>query len=333
MEYTKIMKITRGGSLMSKQHHTLKKFFLTTAALGTAMHIANRKINDAANAKNLLKQDEGFLYSFQYGNIFYKKSGTGTPILLVHDLNECSSGMEWFYLEKKLAKTNTVYTIDLLGCGRSAKPKMVYNDLLYVQLIADFIKEVIKEKTDVIATGHSAAPVIMAAKLNKDMIGHLTLINPTDLVTLKETPNRISKLEKALITCPVLGTFLYHITHTKDHIHEHFLNDYYSNPNSDFQEISEYYYESCHKHQSGSKYLYASITGNYLNIDISHVLKKLEQEILILSGEDFYEADYVPNEYAKLNEKIDCISILQTSYLPQLEEPSKVMEVLTEYWK
>lgn len=332
MEYTKVIKETRGGAVMSKRH-TLKKVFLTTAAFGTAMHFANKKITEKANAKNLLKQEEGSFYAFQYGNIFYKKSGNGSPVLLVHDLNECSSGIEWFYLEKKLAKTNTVYTIDLLGCGRSEKPKMVYNDVLYVQLIADFIKEVIKEKTDLIATGHSVAPVLMAAKLNTKWIGHITLINPTDLVELKELPNRVSKLEKAFITCPVLGTFLYNITHTKDHILDRFLNDYYSNPDGNFKEISEYYYESCHKHRSGSKYLYASITGNYLNIDICHTLKTIDHEILILSGEDFYESDYVPSEYAKLNDQIDCISILQTSYLPQLEDPSKVMEILTEYWK
>lgn len=316
---------------MSK-HHTLKKILFTTAAIGTTMHLANQYIMKSANAKNLLQKDSGFFYSFKYGNIFYKVSGKGAPILLIHDLDECSSGMEWFYLEHKLAKSHTVYTIDLLGCGRSQKSKLIYNDFLYVQLISDFIKDVIKEKTDLIATGKSAAPVIMSAKLTSALIDRIILINPADLVNLKETPNPVSKIKKALITCPVLGTFIYHVSHSTDRITDHFLDQYYSNPNSDFQEISEYYYESCHKDRSGSKYLYASLKGNYLNMDISHGLKTLDKEILIISGEDFYESDFVPEDYAKLNKKIECVSILHTSYLPQLEAPGKVIDLIHEYW-
>ena len=57
------------------------------------------------------------------------------------------------------------------------------------------------------------------------------------------------------------------------------------------------------------------------------------KDIIILSGDDFYESEYVPEEYAKLNENIECISITDTSFLPQLESPTKVMDIIEEYWK
>ena len=66
---------------------------------------------------------------------------------------------------KKLEKTNTVYTIDLLGCGRSDKPNITYTNYLYVQLIDNFIKDVIKEKTDVVATGSSVSFTVMACNM------------------------------------------------------------------------------------------------------------------------------------------------------------------------
>lgn len=318
---------------MKKKHSTLKKIIVTDAVLGTAMHIANKYIIKFATTKDLLKKDRGEFYSFKYGDVFYKESGEGKPILLIHDINECSSGIEWFYLEKKLAKTNKVYTIDLLGCGRSAKPKLLYNNFLYVQLITDFIKNVIGEQTDIIATGKSAAPVIMSAKLCEECIDRMILINPTDLDTLNKMPNKFSKAKKALLISPVLGTFIYHILHKKDDIFNRFMNDYYSNPNGDFEEISEYYYESAHRNNSGSKYLYASLQGNYLNVNINHGIKVLNKDIIIISGENYYESEYVPNNYAKLNERIECISIIDTSYLPQLEAPTRVIDIIKEYWK
>ena len=49
-----------------------------------------------------------------------------------HDTDAGASGEEWTKVAKKLAKNNTVYTIDLLGCGRSDKPSIQYTSYLYV---------------------------------------------------------------------------------------------------------------------------------------------------------------------------------------------------------
>ena len=316
-----------------KKHNTLKKIVVAAAALGTAMHIANEYMIKTATSKNLLKKDDGKYYSFKYGNVFYKVSGEGKPILLIHDINECSSGMEWFYLEKKLSKTNKVYTIDLLGCGRSDKPKLSYNSFLYVQLIIEFIRDVIGEPADIIATGKSAAPVVMATKLREESVDHIMLINPADLTELGDVPDKFAKVRKSVLTCPIIGTFIYHMLHTENCIFNQFINDYFSDSYADFTEISEYYYESAHRDKSGSKYLYASLQGGYLNLNINHGLKVLDKDIIIISGDDYYKSEYVPEEYAELNDHIECISILETSYLPQLEAPAKVMDIIEEYWK
>ena len=317
---------------MSK-NHTFRKIVVATALIGTAMYIANEYIMKIATSKDLLKKDNGEYYSFKYGKVFYKVSGEGKPILLIHDINESSSSMEWCYLEKELSKTNKVYTIDLLGCGRSDKPKLNYNSFLYVQLINDFIRDVIGEPTDIIATGKSVSPVIMSTKLHEEAVDRIILINPADLVELGDIPDRFAKLKKAVITCPIIGTFIYHMLHTSDSIFNTFINDYYSDSNADFSEVCDYYYESAHKDKSGSKYLYASLQGGSLNMNINHGLKVLDKDIIIISGEDYYESDYVPEEYAELNENIECISIMNASYLPQLETPEKVLDIINEYWK
>ena len=76
------------------------------------MHIYNRVVDSNAERKNALKVDNGHYYKWKEGNIFYTKTGTGEPILLIHDTDSGASGEEWAKVAKKLAKNNTVYTID-----------------------------------------------------------------------------------------------------------------------------------------------------------------------------------------------------------------------------
>ena len=103
------------------------------AAVGTAL--INKYIKMSAISRNLLAQPEPRCYRWRLGNIYYTKTGTGKPLLLVHDLTHASSSCEWDSLIPLLKEHYTVYTIDLLGCGRSEKPNLTYTNFLYVQLL------------------------------------------------------------------------------------------------------------------------------------------------------------------------------------------------------
>ena len=80
-------------------------------------------------------------FEWRFGNIYYTKKGTGSPILLIHDTLPGASGYEWSKIEDELAIDHTVYTVDLLGCGRSDKSSITYTNFVYVQMISDFIKK------------------------------------------------------------------------------------------------------------------------------------------------------------------------------------------------
>ena len=117
-----------------------------------------------------------------------KKEGTGSPVLLIHDLNHYSSSMEWDKVIGTLSKEHTVYTIDLLGCGKSDKPAITYTCYLYVQLLTDFIRDIIGEKTDIVATGASASFVTAACQNIADQIDHIILVCP-------ESTHALAKLQ------------------------------------------------------------------------------------------------------------------------------------------
>ena len=173
-----------------------KKFLLLTAATIAGIYAYNKFIEETSTKKNLLKEEDGTFYEWKHGDIFYKKAGTGSPILLIHDLDSSASCEEWNKIYKKLSKNNTVYMLDLIGCGRSDKPALQYTNYLYVQLISDFINDVIKEKTDIIATNLAASFVIMANNLNKDLFNKVILINPISMSKLESIPTSILKLKQ-----------------------------------------------------------------------------------------------------------------------------------------
>ena len=67
------------------------------------------------------------------------KQEVDLPLLLIHDLNVTSSSYEWNQIVNQLSKTNTVCTIDLLGCGRSDKPWLTLLQIIFMSsLITDF---------------------------------------------------------------------------------------------------------------------------------------------------------------------------------------------------
>lgn len=157
----------------------MKKRLETLVKLGIfatiAMYFANKFVESSALLRKLLMNNSGKYYHRSQGAVYYTKQGSGAPLLLIHDLYPTSSGAEWNEVIEDLAKTNTVYTIDLPGCGRSAKPHITYINYFFVQLLHDFITDIIQEQTQVMATGISGSFTVMAAHMYPDLFGKLDI--------------------------------------------------------------------------------------------------------------------------------------------------------------
>ena len=100
-----------------------KTLLFISTAIGTttlAFHVINKFIFNTSD--ELSEEDSSNYYNWKFGNIYYQKTGSGSPLLLIHDLNHYSSSMEWDKVIDTLSREHTVYTIDLLGCGKSDKP-------------------------------------------------------------------------------------------------------------------------------------------------------------------------------------------------------------------
>lgn len=300
---------------------------LTTLATGT-IHIINRFISSTAEMKNILTTAKGQFYDWKNGAIFYTKRGEGSPVLLVHSLDPICSSKEWTNLIKKLEKNHTVYTLDLLGCGRSDKPFFTYTNYLYVQLITDFINDVIGEKVDVIASNRSLSFVVLAHNNNKEIIKKIIGINPPELESLKIDPDKYATVRKTILELPIIGTFIYNVLISNAAITKTFQERYYSKPQNVSTKLIDAFYEGAHKKNSGGKYLMASIEAHYTDNSINHALEKLDIPLYLIQSR--YGDNFVNkiDAYCNLNDSIEAAYISNAKELPHLEVTGKLYEII-----
>ena len=298
---------------------------LAGTVLGT-MHVINKLVYYISTVDNLLDIHKYNYYEWRFGKIAYKKIGTGSPILLIHNLNVSSSSYEWNKVAEELSKTNTVYVLDLLGCGCSDKPNLTYTNFLYVQMITDFIKHVIGEKTDVIASGESGSFTLMACANDSSIINRVILVNPENLVGLAKIPTKRTKFIKYLICTPIIGTFIYNLAVNKKTISEDFYSSYYYNQNLINEKSILTYFEASHKNRSNSKYLYASQQSRFTNANIMACLHKINNSICIIVGNSNPENSLVANQYQNQLPSIEIIGISKAKQLPHMEKPDEFTE-------
>ena len=290
--FASMILLNRGKNDSEKGQLTMKNKLKSCAILATlgaiTIHLINKTLIEMATKDSLLNSSEGNYYDWRFGKIYYRKQGNGKPLLLLHDLDAESSGVEWKKVAAILAEKHTVYTVDLLGCGRSEKP--CGND--------------------------------------ENVIGKICMVNPLSLAELAKCPNKRTKTLKFLIEIPIIGTLLYNIIHSREAIDEKFVDKYlYDEDTIDYQ-MTKIYHESAHNENAHSKYLFASIKGGYTKTNIYHCIRKATNSICIISGQYDENSIEIAKQYQKHVPAIECMCIKDTRHLPQIEQPEGFAEQL-----
>lgn len=314
-----------------KTRSKLLTMLILSASAATATAILNKCIKISALSKNLLTDTKSLCYKWRFGNIHYTKTGSGKPLLLIHDLTAYSNGYEWNQMVGLLKEHYMVYAIDLLGCGRSEKPDLTYTNYLYVQMISDFIKSEIGHRTNVIASGSSSELAVMACNNSPELFDQIMLINPDSLLVCSQIPNKHGKLYKFILDLPIIGTLLYHIATSKQTITEEFTKHHFYNPYSVKSSLIDNFYESAHLGES-PKSLYASIKCNFTKCNIANALKKIDNSIYIVGGSEMDHIERLIREYQSYNSAIEKSLISESKYLPQLENPAELYGVIQMFF-
>ncbi|SHK28486.1 alpha/beta fold hydrolase [Hespellia stercorisuis] len=312
---------------MNLKKKLFKSAFYSTLSVG-AIYGINKIINCICTIDDLLSTTACEYYESSFGKVCYTKEGEGTPLLLIHDLNVCSSLNEWDKVVSELAKNHTVYALDLLGCGRSDKTNVVYTNYIYMKMLTEFIDNVIKEKPDVVATGDSASFVLMACMNEDKLINKIVMINPSSLTELAKVPTNKLKFIHTMMGVPVFGTLIYNIAVNPKSIKDDFESDFFYDREKIEENTLRTYIESSQSGKTGSKYLYASIKSKYTNANVLRCLNTINNNISIIVGNSNPEYALAAAQYENQIPGMNIITIEETKKLPQLEKPDEFIAAL-----
>lgn len=308
-----------------------KTIIALTGLAVVSIHVINRIQYSLSTSNNVLGCSENNYYEWRFGKIRYTKKGSGSPVLLLHDLTVGSSNYEFHNIINFLAKDHEVYAIDFLGYGLSDKPNMTFTNYLYVQLISDFIKNIIGKRTDIIATGDSAPVATMACHNDSEFINRMIFINPTELYDLNKIPSKKTKALKILFEVPIIGTYIYNTLTNKKAFEKTFAEKYFYDPYKIQEKDLLAYVEASHTSDHNSKFAFTSYIANYMNCNIIHALKEINNSIYIIGGKEKDNIQTTIDNYMYYNSSIESVLVEKTKHLPHLEKPESVLKHIALY--
>jgi pimeloyl-ACP methyl ester carboxylesterase len=268
----------------------LGNFWKTVLAGGAGM-AALAAVNASIQRKASEPDDtalggEGRLFRWKHGRIFYKELGlqnSGVPIVFVHGIGAGISSFMWRKNFDALSEKFRVYALDLLGFGFSDKPAAAhYSPDLYVELISDFIREVVGGPANLVASSLGAAYAVCVAEEHPELVNALILNSPAGYDTLNTRPGMSGAAFYGLLQSPVLGTSFYNVMASersiRDYARRTLFYDYRRVTN---RLVSNLYATS---HQAGAQHAVAAFLSGYLNVDMRIAFSRLGQRVILVWG-------------------------------------------------
>jgi len=268
----------------------LGNFWKTVLAGGAGM-AALAAVNASIQRKASEPDDtalggEGRFFRWKHGRIFYKELGlqnSGVPIVFVHGIGAGISSFMWRKNFDALSEKFRVYALDLLGFGFSDKPAAAhYSPDLYVELISDFIREVVGGPANLVASSLGAAYAVCVAEEHPELVNALILNSPAGYDTLNTRPGMSGAAFYGLLQSPVLGTSFYNVMASersiRDYARRTLFYDYRRVTN---RLVSNLYATS---HQAGAQHAVAAFLSGYLNVDMRIAFSRLGQRVILVWG-------------------------------------------------
>ena len=231
---------------------------------------------------NLIGGEEGG-FDWRGRRISFTRRGKGPPVLLIHGIQAAAWSYEWHDNVDHLALTNTVYTLDLLGFGRSDRPAIRYSARLYISLISDFVDQVIGDPCVIVATSLSGAYAVVLGARDPQRFPAVALVAPAGLVRLNRVASIAGEAGQLAVDAPIVGTAMFNALVSRRSIRK-FLKKAYADDSIATNELVEIYYWT--SHQRGARHAPAAFLSGHLNIDVGQALRRLTQPSLLIWGEE-----------------------------------------------
>jgi pimeloyl-ACP methyl ester carboxylesterase len=280
----------------------------------------------------------GTYWQWRGNSIYYVCAGevqsNKPPLLLVHGFG--ASTDHWRKNIIQLQSQFQVWAIDLLGFGRSAKPKQEYDGNLWREQLHDFITEVIAQPT--ILAGNSLggyAALCVAAKYPQSTAGLILLNSAGPFSDNQENSrsqsrsNLLGRLIRSILLQPWASLLLFQYVRRRSIIRKT-LNKVYVDPSAVTEQlIEDIYRPSCDR---GAADVFNAVFKTPQGEKVDVLLGKMQCPLLLLWGEKDpwikarEKGVQFRQYYPQLTEHY-----LQAGHCPHDEVPEQVNDLITNW--
>jgi pimeloyl-ACP methyl ester carboxylesterase len=269
-------------------------------------------------------------FAWTYGEIAFQRLGRGRPLLLLHSFGPGHDGEEWRSAGEQLAEDHTVYVPDLLGWGRSDKPRMTYDGELYIQLLGDFIEDVVGDRCTVVGAGLAAAYAVQVAVDRPELIESLALVVPSGIEVYSDEPDIKDALANRFLRFPIFGTSVLNLLTSRTAMGQYLRREVFLGPEQVDAARVEHHYRS--SHQPGSHEALAAYLSGYLNHPVHEALSRLNQPLWIGWGRNATTPPVADADLWMLRAPDARLEIFESSgNLPHLEVSARFVQRLKPF--
>lgn len=228
----------------------------------------------------------GRYWQWRGHKIHYVQAGSDQsqkpPLVLVHGFG--ASTDHWRKNIAQLQQDFSVWAIDLLGFGRSAKPDLEYSGNLWRDQLSDFITEIVGQPA--VFAGNSLggyASLCVAAQQPTAAVGLILLNSAGPFSDTQPTrrANPLQKLSRAILLQSWANYFLFQYLRRRSTIRKTLEKVYLDKNAVTDQLVEEIYRPSC---DPGARQVFASIFKTPQGEKVDILLQQLSCPLLLLWG-------------------------------------------------
>jgi pimeloyl-ACP methyl ester carboxylesterase len=285
----------------------------------------------------ILQSRPGNYWQWRGNSIYYVCAGERSskpPLLLVHGFG--ASTDHWRKNIDQLQSQFQVWAIDLLGFGRSAKPKQEYSGNLWREQLHDFITEVIQQPA--VLAGNSLggyAALCVAAEYPNSTAG-LILLNSAGPFSDSQNnsassprANPVGKIIRSVLLQPWASFLLFQYVRRRSIIRKTLKQVYFDSSTVTEQLIEDIYRPSCDR---GAADVFNAVFKTPQGDKVDVLLSQMSCPLLLLWGEKDpwikarEKGVQFRHYYPQLTEYY-----LQAGHCPHDEVPDQVNSLITDW--
>ena len=279
----------------------------------------------------------GTYWQWRGHSIYYVSAGKKSnkpPLLLVHGFG--ASTDHWRKNIAQLQEQFQVWAIDLLGFGRSAKPKQEYSSRLWQEQLHDFIVEVIQQPA--VLAGNSLggyASLCVAAESPQSVVGLILLNSAGPFSSIENDSqsqsrsNPYGEIVRSILLQPWASFLLFQYVRRRSIIRKTLNNVYFDSNAITEQLIEDIYRPSCDRGAAG---VFNAVFKTPQGEKVDVLLSKMQCPLLLLWGEKDpwinarEKGVQFRQYYPQLTEQY-----LQAGHCPHDEVPEQVNALITDW--